>query len=322
MRAPDFWNDENRPVPGHLAHLSKLYRFFSRRRIESRPRHIARAPVICVGNVVMGGSGKTPVVQSITKILLAHQKDPVILLRGYSGREKGPIWVTGQDARDVGDEALLHVAYAGTCVSRDRVKGAKFIEKRSRCTHIVMDDGLQNPSLKKNLSLLVVDGGNPFGNGHLFPAGPLREPIESAIKRCDAVIVIGEDKTHIAEQYRFLLPVFQAALIPDVPKLYQGVALIAFAGIGNPDKFFATLEQHGAILFDKIPFPDHHHYDEKDLQGLLHKSQKANIPLVTTRKDWVRLPSKFQAHVKVLDVDLHWEDEAAFIRFLAEKHIL
>jgi tetraacyldisaccharide 4'-kinase len=322
MHAPDFWNDTSLPVPKSMSRLSKIYRFFSKRRIAARPSYISKIPVICVGNVVAGGSGKTPVVQAIAKLLLAHQKDPAIMLRGYHGTEKGPVWVTGQDAREIGDEALLHVAYAPTCVSRNRVKGAQFIETHSRCSHIIMDDGLQNPKLKKTVSLLVLDGSNPFGNGRLIPAGPLREPVDDAMKRSDAIIVLGDDKHHMTEKYGFLFPVFRAQLVPHVPKLFHGMALIAFAGIGNPDKFFTTLEKHGAILFDKIPFPDHHHYNESDLQDLLHKSQKANIPLVTTRKDWVRLPSKFQAHVQVLDVDLVWKDEAAFVRFMEEKHLV
>lgn len=322
MRPPEFWTNNSLPVPRAADIASKFYRFFSQLRIESTPRYTSHLPVICVGNVRMGGSGKTPVVQALTNLLIESGKEPAILLRGYGGSESGPTWVTGQTPQRVGDEALLHVAFAPTMVARDRVAGAKAIEKNNAITHILMDDGLQNPGLKKTLSLLVLDGENPFGNGHVFPAGPLREPMDAAVKRCDALVIIGDDKLHLAAEYQFAVPSFHAVLAPKIPKLFKGLPVIAFAGIGNPDKFFATLEQHGAILFDKASFPDHYFYREKDLRDLADKAQKANIPLVTTRKDWVRLPVKYQSQVQILDVALQWQDEIAFTEFLRQKGLL
>lgn len=322
MQPPPFWNDPTLPVPRTAEIVSQIYRFFSRMIIESRSHYTSPLPVICVGNVTMGGSGKTPVVHALIKLLLEMNREPAVLLRGYGGSLRGPVWVTGQAVHQVGDEALLHIAHAPTMLARDRASGAAKIEENPKITHIVMDDGMQNPGLKKDVSLLVVDGNSAFGNGRIFPAGPLREPSDSAIKRSDAMILIGEDKHDLASTYEFALPIFKASIVPQIPKLFKGLPVIAFAGIGHPEKFFATLEQHGAILFDRTAFPDHHVYNEKDVRTLVEKSQKANIPLVTTRKDWVRLPPRYQSAVEVLDVELHWENEIAITEFLRQKGVL
>jgi tetraacyldisaccharide 4'-kinase len=322
MKPPKFWYDPSQAIPFGLSKLSGLYEVFSSLRIARAPRYTSPLPVICVGNVTMGGSGKTPIVQSLARILNDHDHCPAILMRGYGGKVKGPTWVTGQSADQVGDEALLHVGIAPTMIARNRVRGAKAIEKNSSITHILMDDGLQNPDLSKTLSFLVVNGQNPFGNGHIFPSGPLREPVDNAIRRSQALVVMGDDTTDLASRYQFAMQVFHAKLVPQVPKQFTGLPIIAFAGIGNPGRFFQTLEDHQAILFDKITFPDHHLYTKRDLDRLHQISQKSNIPLVTTRKDWVRLPPAFQPHVHVLDVTLEWQDEGALVQFLREKGLL
>lgn len=322
IKAPHFWYDITKPIPMGLKTIAKWYGFFSGLRIEQKPRYRSHLPVICIGNIVMGGSGKTPVVQSLCRILSHHGHHPAILMRGYGGKEKGPLWVTGQSVKEIGDEALLHVSIAQTMIAQDRIAGAKQIEKNNSLTHIVMDDGLQNPFLEKTLSFLVVNGANPFGNGALFPSGPLREPIENAVRRSHAMIILGEDQHDLASRYQFASTIFQATIVPQVPKQFSGLPIIAFAGIGNPDRFFKTLEDHQAILFDKITFPDHHIYTRRDLDRLKHISTTSNIPLVTTRKDWVRLPSAFQPFVTVLDITLEWQDEGALVQYLREKGLL
>ncbi len=322
MRPPPYWYDPSQPVPPVIETASRIYRFFSQFQIEAKPSYTSLLPVICVGNVTMGGSGKTPVVHALAQLLLEMNREPAIMLRGYGGTLRGPTWVTGQTPQQVGDEALLHIGYAPTMLARDRVAGARMIEQNSKITHIIMDDGLQNPGLKKDLSFLVVDGAHPFGNGRVFPAGPLREPVDSAIKRSDALLILGDDLHDLAGTYHFAVPIFHATIVPKVPKLFKGLPVIAFAGIGHPEKFFGTLEQHGAILFDRMAFPDHYFYKEKDLHALVDKSQKANIPLVTTRKDWVRLPPRYQGMVDVLDIELHWENEIGITELMRQKGVL
>lgn len=321
MRAPKYWYDTTKPIPYGLKTASQLYRFFSRFRIEAKPTYRAPLPVICVGNVVMGGSGKTPVVQALARIFADHGLQPAILLRGYGGSAAGPLWVTNQTAKEIGDEALLHVAHAPTVISRDRIKGAQTIEGNPRITHIIMDDGLQNPALDKIVSLLVVNGEEPFGNGHIFPAGPLREPLDAALKRCHALVILGEDKHHLLARYQFTMPVFKAKTVAHLSSVLPGAPVIAFAGLGNNEKFFTTLAQTNHI-FEAVSFPDHHLYNEKELRGLLDKAQKANMALVTTRKDWVRLPKYYQDKIQVLDITLQWHNESAVVLFLHEKGLI
>jgi tetraacyldisaccharide 4'-kinase len=316
MQAPDFWNG-NGFAAKLLSPLGKIYGRIVQKKLQQAPEYISKLSVICVGNVTVGGSGKTPVVDSFAELLKARFKSPAILMRGYGGKEKGPVWVTpDMSAKQCGDEALLHVRIAPTLVSRDRVMGAKEIEKNTEITHIIMDDGLQNPSLKKTKSIIVVDGKNPFGNNKVFPAGPLRETIDDAIKRCDALVILGDDKTHLATQYQFVCPVFKAKLQPVNGAEFSGKPVLAFAGIGNPQKFFDSLKQSDAVLMRKVVFPDHYPYRGPEIEALLRQAKKIGARLVTTRKDWVRLSAELQKNVDVLDVSLIWEAPDALKSFL------
>lgn len=316
MKAPGFWQHPSL-MARCLSPVAAVYGRMVQKRLRQPPDYTSRLPVICVGNIVMGGSGKTPVVQGIAKLLQEQKKNPAILLRGYGGEKAGPAWITSDSlVRDYGDESLLHARVAPTMVAADRPIGAKVIETNETITHIVMDDGLQNPSLKKDVSFLVLDADNPFGNGCLFPAGPLRETMTNALDRVQALIVLGEDKDQIAAQYQFLLPVFQAALQPVNPQNVKGKPVLAFAGIGRPKKFFDTLRACDAVLFETHSFPDHYAYTARDIAPLVDRAQKAGALPVTTRKDWVRLPSQFKEKIAVLDVELVWQDKAAIMDYL------
>jgi tetraacyldisaccharide 4'-kinase len=317
MQAPDYWN-QNGLLAKLLSPIGKHYGRIVQKKLQRKPNYISKLPVICVGNVTMGGSGKTPVVDAIAKILQEQKKSPAILMRGYGGMEKGPVWVVPEmTAGYCGDEALLHVRVAPTMVSANRVVGAKVIEKNEDITHILMDDGLQNPSLRKTKSFLVVDGKNPFGNGKLFPAGPLRERMDHVIRRVNALVILGDDPKHLATQYQFILPVFKATLQPINGEQFAGKPVFAFAGIGNPLKFFDSLASCDAVLIKKIIFPDHYQYNGTEIGALVARASKVGAKVVTTRKDWVRLSDELKACINVLDVELVWEAPEAVKSFLS-----
>ncbi len=324
MKAPSFWNDPYSRWTKTLKPLGRIYGDIVRGRMQIKPTYVSLLPVICIGNVTMGGSGKTPVVQAIVKLLKEAGKHPAVLLRGYGGSITDTMAVDPRkhDAKAVGDEALLHAAYAPTIVSPDRVKGARVIDGDTWNTHIVMDDGLQNPALKKTLSLLVVDSTNPFGNGEIFPAGPLREAVDDAARRVDAMIIVGDKNDALTTRFGFMFPYFQARLAAINADDFKDREVTAFAGIGNPQKFFDTLKNCGAIVVDTHLYSDHHPYTDQDIRHLYDKAARNGTILVTTRKDWVRLTPVQRQGVHVLDVELMWEDKESVVAFLRSKGML
>lgn len=307
MQAPEFWRAGGGPA-ALLAPLGALYGLATRLRFAYAKPWRAPVPVVCVGNLVMGGAGKTPVALD-----LARRLDGVhILTRGYGGTEKGPLRVDPavHTAVQVGDEALLLAEAAPTWVGGDRVASAK-TAVAAGAKVLLMDDGFQNPGLTKDLSLLVVDGAYGFGNGRVFPAGPLREAPARGLARAGAVVLIGGNATGLDFGG---LPVLKARLVPGPEAAdLMGKPLVAFAGLGRPEKFFATLEGLGCNLAAERAFPDHHPYTEADLESLA----ATGLTLVTTAKDRVRLPPAFRDRVAVLTVTLAWEDEATLTGTLA-----
>jgi tetraacyldisaccharide 4'-kinase len=260
--------------------------------------------VFCVGNASVGGAGKTIVVLDLLGRLPGR---PFALTRGYRGRLKGPVLVDAgrQGAADVGDEALLLAAAAPTIVARDRAAGAR-LALAEGATAIVMDDGLQNPTLKKTCSFLVIDGGYGFGNGFLLPAGPLREPVAAAAARVQAAVLIGEDTANAAAALPAGLPILRARLTPACAISLANQRVVAFAGIGRPEKFFASVTQLGATITAQIPYPDHHVYTESDANSLLTTAARHNAKLVTTTKDHVKLPPTLRAATIPVTVTLTW----------------
>ena len=281
-------------------------------------------PVICVGNLTMGGSGKTPVVRALARRLSAQGRAPHILTRGYGGRLTGPVRVEPQvhDAADVGDEALMLAADAPVWVARDRAGGAK-AAAAAGAGAVLMDDGHQNPSVKKTLSLVVVDGETrngewPFGDGAVFPAGPMREPLAAGLARADAVVVLLPADLETPDPTLTALfagkPVLTARLAPAAapPPGPQ----LAFAGIGKPWKMERALEAAGCELADFAPFPDHARYDERLLRFLSARAEALGAGLLTSEKDWVKLPAAWRERVKAWPVEARFEDEAALDRLL------
>ena len=317
MRAPDFWDAPPGFIAGLLAPVGAAIDAAGRlRRALARP-YRAPVPVICVGNLVAGGAGKTPVVLSLAAILAGRGIATAIVTRGYGGRLAGPLRVDPavHDAEAVGDEALLAAASGACWVSRDRADGVRAAVEH-RATAVILDDGFQNPHVAKDLSLVVIDAAYGFGNCRLIPAGPLRERIADGLARATAIVLIGD-----AGPGRELggndTPILRATLDPIDGERFAGVALLAFAGIGRPEKFFATLRSLGAQIVAERGFPDHHRYRDAELAALRRDAASAGAMLVTTAKDWVRLPPAKRAGIAVLDVELRWRDSDALDALLA-----
>ena len=319
MRAPDFWRRRGVLstilLPAALAYSAGA----QARRAQARPARVA-APVICVGNLVAGGAGKTPTAIAIAERLAGRGQAVHFLTRGYGGSERGPLRVElgRHDAGAVGDEALLLAPRAPTWVARDRAAGAN-AAIGAGATIIVMDDGFQNPSLAKDLSILAIDGGYGFGNGRVMPAGPLREPIAGGLARADAALLIGEDETDIAPALADTLPLLRARLAPtEEARTLAGRRVLAFAGIGRPDKFFATLAEMGCEIVEAVPYPDHHPYRPEEIMRLCEMASEADAAPVTTEKDAARLPPDARLMVRTVAVELIWDDEDAIDALLFE----
>ncbi|MBI1246099.1 MAG: tetraacyldisaccharide 4'-kinase [Alphaproteobacteria bacterium] len=309
MRAPDFWHARG-PASLALAPLGWLYALGGAARRSLVDPWRAGVPVLCVGNLTLGGTGKTPLVAEIARRLAARGGRPAILSRGYGGAAKGPLRVDpGRNtAADVGDEPLLLAAEAPVFVGTDRVASAKEAVA-SGADRLIMDDGFQNPSLHKDRAIIVVDGPAGFGNGRVFPAGPLREPVSWGAARAAACVVIGEDAHGAAASTG--LPVLRADLLAQ-PNDLAGADVLAFAGIGRPGKFFATLEEVGARVRAVRQFDDHHPYSRAEIEALLAEADRLGARAVTTRKDLVRVDPDLRLRLSVLDVRLVFADEAAF----------
>lgn len=330
-RAPEFW--ANPPEhPGWqaraLAPAAWLWRLGAWARARrGRPRR-AGVPVICVGNLTAGGAGKTPMVHALAARLSAAGHRPHLLSRGYRGRIPGPHRVdpNRDSAAEVGDEALLLAADAPTWVARDRVGGARAAEAAGASV-VVMDDGYQDPALVKDASILVVDAVQGFGNGRMIPAGPLRESVVAGLARADLTVLIGSrcQRSRALERWPALDRVspLGAEIVPVRTGLeLSGAPVLAFAGLGRPEKFFTTLEAMGARLIGAEPFPDHHRYPQPVLRRLLTRARESGAMLVTTEKDAVRLPHAFRREVVVVQVMLepvNWSGIDALIARIGAK---
>ena len=318
MREPEFWNDPDSVAGALLGPLGCAYAAVVAARFRRAAEWWSPVPVLCVGNAVMGGAGKTPVALDIGARLAAKGRNVHFLSRGYGGRYQGPVSVDPDRhlAEDVGDEPLLLARVAPTWVSRDRRAGCVAAAK-SGAGAIVMDDGFQNPNLCKTLSLLVVDGERGFGNGRVFPAGPLREPASCALARADAVVLLGENRRDLDFGD---LPVIRGRIVPgpDTAAL-RGQRVLAFAGLGHPEKFFATLRAVGCVIAERRTFDDHHLYSRSDTDAIAKAAHHIGAVPITTEKDAVRLPEDLRAAVKVLTIGIEWDDEAGLETLVLSK---
>ncbi|HYD87239.1 MAG TPA: tetraacyldisaccharide 4'-kinase [Vitreimonas sp.] len=327
MRPPEFWKadvggrDAALALRALLTPLSWAYAVATAHRLRvTTPRH-APVPVICVGNITVGGAGKTPIARAIRAKLgpSAHT-----LSRGYGGRVEGPLRVTpDMDAREVGDEPLLHARDGGAWIARDRFAGA-MAAAQAGARAIIMDDGFQNPSLAKDLSIVAVDPGFGVGNGQVFPAGPLRERLADGLARADAIVMLHNTAADTAEAEapemqawlaHFTKPILHARLV--AAGIVPDRSLVAFAGLARPEKFFDTLTAMGAKVSEAVPFGDHHLYSEEDLGVLAQMAEERDAMLITTEKDAARLSPEWRARVAVLPVTARFDDEVALDALLA-----
>lgn len=310
-----------------LKPLSWVWAGVTARRIASTAPIDPGVPVISVGNLTVGGSGKTPVAREVLRLMRAAGVEAHALSRGYGGKLDGPTRVdlTVHTAADVGDEPLMLAIDSPAWISRDRVAGARAAADDG-AEAVVLDDGHQNPKLKKTLSLIVVDGETrddewPFGDGSVFPSGPMREPLKAGLARADAVVILmpadlAKVDPELVETFG-ALPVFIARLEPANPP--PTGPLVGFAGIAKPWKVERSLKAAGASLADFAPFPDHAAFRDEDLSWLAERADQFGARLITTEKDWSRLPPQWRERVTSWPVKATFEDEAGFARLLHQS---
>jgi tetraacyldisaccharide 4'-kinase len=322
MRAPAFWTirygrDAAPILRLLLSPLGAVYGASVARRIAQAQPEALSIPVISIGNLTAGGTGKTPFSQALRTLLADLLSGPIgIVSRGYGGTLEGPVFVDRgvHTAEDVGDEPLMLAQNGPVFIGRNRAAAGKLAVQQGMKA-VILDDGHQNPALAKTISLVVVDGQTGFGNGHLIPAGPLREKPAIGLARADAVILMGQvldDTLEDLESYSG--PIFKAALHAK-PIAIEGPVL-GFCGIGRPEKFDATLRDLGLNVVDLHPFDDHHRYGPDELARLEADAAAAGATLVTTEKDYARLPPDFAAKVRVVPIEAILADEAGFLAFL------
>jgi tetraacyldisaccharide 4'-kinase len=293
MREPAFWWRKGSLRAGLLAPAAYVYGAVAARRMARAGRR-ADVPVICVGNFTLGGTGKTPTAMLLAGMLADKGERVFCLSRGYGGSLTVPKLVTdGDHAAQVGDEPLLLARVAPTVIARDRVAGSRLAREHGASV-IVMDDGLQNASLVKDLSIAVVDGTRGIGNGRVFPAGPLRAPLAAQLKRTDVLLVVGGDSGAadvIAAATARGLPVLHGRLVPDANAItaLQGRKVLAFAGIGDPERFFATAAEAGIAVVQRMAFPDHHGFSAEEVAALTMQADEDGLALLTTEKDRARM---------------------------------
>ncbi|SHL45539.1 tetraacyldisaccharide 4'-kinase [Roseibium suaedae] len=330
-KAPDFWFSAGRSWQSVLlAPVGWIYGRVSAKRMKGKALGRAGIPVLCIGNYVLGGAGKTPFSLRLYDRLTDEGFRPGFLLRGYGGRETGPLVVDLErhDAEAVGDEALLLAEAGPVVVSADRVAGAALAQAQD-IDVLIMDDGFQNPALAKDLAIVLVDAATGVGNGQCFPAGPLRAPMKDQVVRTDVLAVIGEgagaDETvHMAA--RRGLPILHGRLQPSVPDSLRNGPLLAFAGIGRPGKFFDSLKDEGLDVAETRSFPDHHPFTQSEAQSLLKTAEDKGLQLVTTAKDMARLRSNehqifrwLTSRTEVLPVEMRISDEDRLVTLIRER---
>ncbi len=299
LREPAWWYAADPSLTARaLAPAAAIYGAVARRRLERPPAHRSAHPVVCIGNFTAGGTGKTPLALFLAAALKRIGRSPVILTRGYGAAARDPtlVDVSRHTARDVGDEALLLARTTPVMVAPDRAAGAQAIASEVPSADVVlMDDGLQNPALAKDLVIAVVDGRRALGNGRIIPAGPLRAPLGAQLRCTDVVVVNGTaaEREALSERLaaeRFKGPVLCAAAEPcgDVAWL-PGRRVLAYAGIGHPQRFYGLVDRLGGERIQTRSFPDHHAFSDGDASALLAEAAALDATLVTTEKDYVRL---------------------------------
>lgn len=329
MREPGFWYGPSSPMSWLLWPVSAVYGAVAARRM-ARPGVRAGVPVVCVGNYHLGGAGKTPVTLALAQMLRAMGERPVVVSRGYGGSLEGPVEVDARRhmAAEVGDEPLMMAERVPVVVARDRAAGAMLARERGASV-VLLDDGLQNPALVKDVTLAVVDGTRALGNGHVFPAGPLRAPLPPQLACTDVLIVVGagraaDELTRTVAARGGLVLRANFVADPQAVERLQGRRVLAFAGIGDPQRFFATLRANDIDVAETKAFADHHAYAPYEITDLRARAAAQNLTLVTTEKDMARIASeprlsRHRAEVLPFKVTLQIENESALRSLLTDR---
>jgi len=315
MKTPKYWQS-NSIISKLLEPIGLIYGGLTAMRLKFKKSRKTEVPVICIGNITAGGTGKTPVSVSIAKMLATEMFHPFFVTRGYGGKLQDIIVNNKKHtATDVGDEPLLLSKQAPVVVNANRYLAAKKAVEQGADV-IIMDDGFQNPGLYKDISFLVFDGHYGIGNGKIIPAGPLRETLEDGTKRADAVIILGKDKHNLAQ--RCGLPVFFGHTEASQANL-DNQDVLAFAGIGHPQKFYHTLKQQGFNVVKTIDFPDHHFYTREELDAIIEQAKQLKAQIYTTSKDFVKIPPLYSQDINVLEIAVVWDNPEELTSFIKQK---
>jgi tetraacyldisaccharide 4'-kinase len=324
MREPDFWYRPPSFTSLLLGPLAALYGIVAGRRMQ-RAGFSAGVPVFCVGSYHLGGAGKTPTVLALAGLLRELGERPIVLSRGYGGRLRGPVMVDAErhQATEVGDEPLMLARAVPVVVARERISGVA-LARSQNASVILMDDGFHNPAITKDASLVVIDSHRAVGNGKVFPAGPLRAPLLAQMARTDALTVVGDGAAaapFAAQLAAQGVPLLAARLKPDEASVaaLRGKRVLAFAGIGDPERFFKTLRGAGIEVAATEAFPDHHPFSESEIAGLVAKAKSEGLTPVTTEKDMVRLPNAQQSKaILTFAVTLEFDNPAQLRKLLGD----
>lgn len=328
--APSFWWKRSNAMALVLAPFSWSYGWVAGWRMGRKPNYVSKLPVLCIGNFIAGGAGKTPTAIAIARMAKKMKLKPGFLSRGYGGGITSPtiVNIDQHNSHDVGDEPLLLAANFPTAVSPDRAKGALLLEEQG-VDFIIMDDGFQNPLLHKDYSLAVVDARRGIGNGFAMPGGPLRANLGVQLSHANAILVVGKatgaDRV-IRAAARRAKPVYEAIAKPVNPGSWKGQNILAFAGIADPIKFFTSLEQTGANIVERRSYGDHHVLNVEEMEEMLHLAKRQELEIVTTSKDAVRLKgtgrvqNELFSQLKVFEIELVFESER-IVRSIIEETI-
>lgn len=316
MGQPSFWYARFSYVAQVLRPLGFIYEKIVAHRLKKIKPYACSIPVICVGNISVGGTGKTPVCLALADYFIRQNKNAVFLNHGYkSVLQNILIDQRVHTFEEVSDEALIFASKLPTVVDRNRARGAQKIESIGADV-IIMDDGFQNPTLRKDLSLVVFDGARGIGNGYVMPAGPLRESLKQGLKRASAAVIVGDDKTGLVAQIRQAypkLPILTGHI--EASQALRGITGVAFAGIGFPKKFFSMLQSIGVHLIETISFPDHYAYTRKDIEAILQKG----YPVLTTMKDAVKIDEDLRSELTIVDIDFVFDNPEKLDLLLERK---
>ena len=318
MKIPNFWYKKKSILSNTLLPISVLYNFFSLILQSTKKEVKIKIPTICVGNLTIGGSGKTPVVIALNKILSKKYKRIHTLLRGYKGKINFPkIVEENDDAKLVGDEALIHRMNNYTCIAKNKIDGAKLCLK-NKADLIILDDGLQSTHIFKNLSFIVTDSLFMFGNRKLFPSGPLRESIKTGFSKANALIIIKNSLKEKIINIPKNIPIFFAQKLIKLPKL-KSKNIYAFCGLGIHEKFYNSLEKNGLNIEEKENFKDHHFFKDNEILKIIRISKKKKLEILTTRKDYVKINPNLKKHIKVVDLEIKFDSEKKIFNFIQKS---